>query len=167
MSYLTTPGRMALALGGGALTGAALLSIYLAVSSPVSPAPSSDGALWAIPLVIFIYAVIWLIGLVAVGLPVWLLLHSLKLRHWLCAVLTGAVLTFAVVYLIAIETGLFYGVAGFTEYDGIDPATLPAGQLAGRKQQTALYASSVLGAIGAAVGLAVWRIAYRPAPVNR
>ncbi len=167
MNYVTTPGRVGLSLGGGALTGAVLLSLYMTLSTlpyvTLAPPVDAAGLWWILLLEILILAVVWLLGLVLIGLPAWLVLHYLGLRHWLWAVSAGAVLTSATAYVIAIESGVFYGVAGFTEYDGIDPITLTESELASRKQQTALFASFVLGVIGAAVGFAIWRIAYRPA----
>lgn len=167
MSYVTTGPRMALGLAGGALTGATLFCLYVLLSA--SPAPfGSGGGSWAIALVAFIYAaVIWSAGLVAVGLPVWILLHVLKRRHWLWAVSVGAVLTFGGVYWFATETNTFWGMAGFTVGDFVDPSTLTESEVASRKWQTALRASFVLGAIGAVVALAIWRIAYRRVPVSR
>lgn len=166
MSYFTTPGRMVLGLAGGALTGAALFSVYVLLAA-AQGGGTSGGSAWGILLVTFVYsAVIWSIGLVAIGLPVWLLLHFLKLRHWLWAVSVGAVLTFGAVYVFAMESGIFWHMAGFTIGDFVDPATLSESELASRKWQSALLASFVLSVIGTAVASAVWRIAYRPVPTG-
>jgi hypothetical protein len=120
---------------------------------------------WPFVLMAFIAsAVIWAIGLVVVGLPAWLYLHHRERRHWLWAVAVGAVLTFVAVFVIAMETNFFRGMAGMYVGGGVDPSTLDDAQLASQEWQSAILASSVLSLIGMAVAFVVWRIAYRPEP---
>ena len=49
--------------------------------------------------------VVWGVGLIVFGLPLWWLFHKLRLRHWLVAAVVGAAMTFLVDF--GIETRLF------------------------------------------------------------
>ena len=168
MSYRATPGRMALGLAAGALTGAALVTLYVTLESLRYMSWYGISSQWPIGLLWFISsAVVWAMGLVAIGLPAWLYLHHRGRRHWLWAVSVGAALTFVAVFVIAIGTDFFWGMSGFSVDGGVDSAALTESQLASRKWRNALLASFVLSVIGSVVAAAVWRVAYRAAPANQ
>jgi hypothetical protein len=137
--YHTSPERAVLGLAAGAATGAYVLTLwsYLSVGHLQDP-----HHLQATQLFFSLMLFIWTAGLIAVGAPVWWLLHRLGLRHWLVAIATGVVLL-ALVGL-ALQSGIEF------EDNGSPGVT--------RLTDEGFYMLVVTGAL---VALVVWRVAYR------
>jgi hypothetical protein len=95
--YTTDPLRVALSLIAGSATYAILmvfwfLSRLIGGWPPIFP---GDTIVFAIS---FIF---WGVILIVFGLPLGLLLHKLRLRHWLVAVVVGGAMTFLVALAVA------------------------------------------------------------------
>jgi hypothetical protein len=137
MTDANTEPRILLGLAGGALTGAVFTSLYFVVDGLLDHTEDLIANQWPLLVLAFIVsAAIWGMGLVAIGLPVWICLEHFERRHWFWAMSVGGVLTFVAVYLFAWITAIFW--------------------------HRALLASFAHSVIGAAVSFVVWRIAYRP-----
>jgi hypothetical protein len=163
--YSTNPSRVILSLTAGAATGA----IFIALSYLWGTAQSLGiryvlvyGLGWSI--VVFMVAfVVWGIGLILFGLPLWLLFHKLRLRHWLVAAIVGAAMTFTVGF--GIETRLFELIppptnSTYSESDSGGP-TVVANRRTPHGWRVAARTALTLGAVGVVVALVIWRIAYR------
>lgn len=162
MSYVTTWFRMLLGLVGGALTGAILVTVYFYLIFESRSGGSGGEPPWLILLFPFIYSLAaWSIGLVVVGLPIWLLLHVLEFRQWRWAALLGIAVTFVIACIVAKDSEIVRSLSPFNADGNVDPKTLSKSQLASQKWQDTIFASLVLSVIGAAVASVVWRIAYR------
>ncbi len=114
---------------------------------------------WAISSFRFTF-IIWLVGLVLFGSPVWFWLHVSGRREWYHALIAGFVVPFTI--LIALSTGFFTGRA-----NGKFSAFAQGGQqwVDGVITQFGLYIAVfnavTFGAMGAAIALFIWRVAYR------
>jgi hypothetical protein len=166
--YSTNPPRVILSLIAGAATGA----VFIALSYLWSTGQGLGmqyvlyyGLPWSI--VVFTVAfVVWGIGLIVFGLPLWLLFHKLRLRHWLVAAVVGAAMTFIVSF--GIETRLFELIppptnSTYSESDSGGP-TVVANRRTPHGWWVAARTALMLGAGGVVVALVIWRIAYRAAP---
>jgi hypothetical protein len=139
--YDTTIDRAGLALGAGsALAGLVVLGLLL-LGGQRDPLDLLRG---------------WLIGslfsaiaITAVGGPIWLVLHVAGLRRAWHAGLVGALI--AMMLFTGAQT---YGF-GLLEMPSIDSRTWLFRWL------SALATSAILAAFAAAIGAAMWRIAYR------
>jgi hypothetical protein len=87
--------------------------------------------------------IFWGVILVVLGLPLGLLLHKLRLRHWLVAVVVGGAMTFLVVLAL---------VALLSEFIPPHPISW-----------WGVSQCSILGAGGTVVTPVMWRIAYQAA----
>jgi hypothetical protein len=137
--YTTDPLRVALSLIAGAATYAILMVLWF-LSHVIGWGP-------IFPLYPFVFAVsfiFWGVILIVFGLPLGLLLHKLRLRHWLVAVVVGGAMTFLVVLAL---------VALLSEF--IPPHPISWWGVSRN--------ASILGAGGTVVTLVMWRIAYRAA----
>jgi hypothetical protein len=143
--YTTDPLRVRLSLIAGAATYAILTVLW--DLSHVMWGPIFPGDTFAFVVHFIFWGVIsfifWGVILIVFGLPVGLLLHKLRLRHWLVAVVVGGAIT----CLVALTL-----VALLSEF--IPP-------------QIDWWGASrnglILGAGGALVALMMWHIAYRRA----
>jgi uncharacterized membrane protein YiaA len=110
---------------------------------------------------VFVYAfIIFLVGIVVFGLPVWRALHTTGRRAWFHAVIAGATVPF-VVYL-ALSTGFFTGHAnGNWSYYGDGGKHWVDGVITMFGVRMAVQNAAQLGLMGALVGLVIWRVAYR------
>ena len=113
-------------------------------------------------LSMFMYAAsVWAAGLVLVAPVPWLLLHHCGLRGWPVAVVLGLVLTFLVVFgFLTNGFGAYVSEIGFSAADNGGP-TWVDGRLTPHGWFEAFQFSAMCSAVGTAVGLAVWRVAYR------
>jgi hypothetical protein len=104
--------------------------------------------------------VILLIGLAFCGAPVWLVLHATGRRRWQNAVVAGALVPFIV--SLAFTTRFFTGRAsGQWSYYGNGGDHWIDGKITMFGITMALQSAAQLAAIGALVGLVIWRVAYR------
>jgi hypothetical protein len=95
--YAAHPLRVALSLMAGAAT-------YVLVGALVSFARDPGLAAHLFPASLLVFAisfVLWGVILIVFGLPLGLLLHKLRLRHWLVAVVVGGAMTFLVALAVA------------------------------------------------------------------
>lgn len=103
---------------------------------------------------------IWLIGISLFGAPVWRLLHKRGKREWYFGIIVGAFVPFLV--LFSYSTGFFTGQSFFgSSYYGSGGQQRIDGTLTAFGWRTAFLDSLYISSIGAVVGLAIWRIAYR------
>ncbi|MFI4936515.1 MAG: hypothetical protein ACHP7N_18065 [Caulobacterales bacterium] len=137
--------RVALALPAGAIVGGVLATaVYFIVARLHFGVGAEDPE--PIPAA-FVGSLICGIGLVAAS-PLWLLLHSLRLRDWYVATMFGAALPIIAAVALAVATVAVHRIAPPVAYAYPRLALLLL----------------MAGATGGVVGLAVWRIAYRRAP---
>lgn len=129
--------RKALAIMAGALAGGfPVAAAFVAALLAANGSPSLAEVGMAIVMVGFVtlYASIpFLIGIVMLGLPIWLCLEHLKRRDPITAIISGALTTFAGAYVLAAWAQMEIGL----------------GHL-------------LLALDGAVVGLVIQRVAYRP-----
>jgi hypothetical protein len=164
-SYNTNPLRVTLSLAAGAVTGAFLNALYylwgtaqiLGVQYVLDYGlPSSSG-------VLIVALVVWAVGLIVFGLPIWWLFHKLRLRHWLVAAVMGAATTFVVDF--AIETGSLklVGLLSNGTYSAGDAGgpTIIDSRLTPHGWWVSFQDALMLSAGGILVALVIWRIAYR------
>jgi hypothetical protein len=151
-NYDTTFGRAAFALAIGAAAGGILTGLIFATlvpfgfTNPEHDPPTLGDLLGAIPVVSVFATLGYGAALVLVGVPMWLLMHRLGWRSWLDAMLGGflaaGLACFVVRSSITAGTALLFGWRPIIE------------------------SVLLVAAIGATVGLVVWRIAYRPIAGN-
>ncbi|MBC6982620.1 hypothetical protein [Caulobacter sp. 17J80-11] len=130
-TYVTNPTRAGLGLTSGAVIGAASWALAFVMST-------GDDVAVAAPIVLLVgpaALIVYVLGLGLLGGPVWLILHELGRRDPLSAVVLGGVLN-------ALPIGLPSLINGTTDPDTYGVVALAA-------------------AIGALVGLVIWRVAYR------
>jgi hypothetical protein len=138
--YTTDPLRVALSLIAGAATYAILTVLRSFWSALGNPGLQNvlDHNLRH-PIFFAILFVLWGVIVIVFGLPLGLLLHKLRLRHWLVAVVVGGAMTFLVdLALWAINRP-------------------PIGWWATSRN------ALILAAEGAVAALVMWHIAYRRA----
>ena len=161
--YQTTFLRAVLAVGAGAVAGAAMVTVwFLAGASDLNYLRQYG---FQAGVLIFINAtVIWALGLVLVGAPLWAILHYYGKRNWTAAGALGAILTF-VVTLGLLTNGFGLLVSGnLSASDAAGPIWVDS-QLTAHGWAVALEVAVVCCIAGALVGLIVWRVAYRPVKV--
>lgn len=144
-NYNTNTKRASLALIAGAFAGAAGTIIMIAAGlhfDRIEGFRSQDPQIFALAFVVAL--VVWAIGLVAFGLPLWWLFHRNGYRSRRAAGFLGAGTTAVVVF------GLEFPYITF-----VSPAN--------RADLVDLAALGALAVVGGLVALLIWRIAYRPA----
>jgi len=123
--YETTPDRVVKGLLSGAVAGATLVAFPFLIFPPFVG-------------IVFIFAfVVFVVGLIIIGGPFWILFHALHWRSARAATALGFCATFATIAV--------YGIS----LDRSDTAFM-------------LVPAIVLGFVGAAVGRTIWAVAYRP-----
>ncbi|MEO8925703.1 MAG: hypothetical protein ABI306_00950 [Caulobacteraceae bacterium] len=93
----------------------------------------------------------------------WAILHRLGLRSWWIAPLAGLTVAFCVAFTVTTSIGQDYGVHG-SSIDGKPTMTdghLTAFGVSLYNPMAGARAGLGAGAVGAGVGLLIWRIAYR------
>jgi len=156
------PTRVGLAIVAGALTGAIIVMLNWLTGGVWALGPTfiaSAGARGA-PIVLMDAFIAWLAGVILIGGPAWWLLHRHQLRSWRSAILTGVATTFAAGLILAVPTPHLGG--GYSEADrgGVLVAN---GVLTAHGWLSAAQDALYLSVVGGAVGLVVWRVAYRRA----
>ncbi|MES2057018.1 MAG: hypothetical protein V4564_13865 [Pseudomonadota bacterium] len=140
-SYDTSLDRAGLALATGGLMGG-LFAVLLVLF----------GGSWSLlPLVVafIVGSIISAMAIIAIGGPLWLICHALGKRGPVAAATVGAVAGFALFL-----GGQTYGF-GLFDMPVSDARTLLFRILSG------IATSLVLAGFSAAIGLAMWRVAYR------
>lgn len=140
--YRTTLDRSGLALGvGGVLGGmfALVLALGGGARSPIGLATMLVGGTF-----------VSMVLIVAAAGPLWLICHALRRRGPVAASLVGAVTGFALFL-----AGQTYGF-GLYAMPATDPHTLLFRWLSG------VATSTLMALVAAGIGLAMWRVAYRP-----
>jgi hypothetical protein len=164
-NYNTNPTRVILGLAAGAVTGAFLIALsFLWGTAQVSGVqyvlhyglrPSST---------VFVVAfIVWAVGLVVFGLPLWWLLHRLGLRKWLVAAVIGATLTFLVDFGIGTRAFELIPPPSNSTYSAGDSggSTIIDNRLTPHGWWVAFRGALMLSVGGILVALVIWRIAYR------
>ena len=139
--YDTTLDRAGLALGAGGLMGGTIASVLVALGGPPS--------LLGIVVGFVVGAVITAMTVIAVAGPLWLAAHAFGRRGPGSAALIGAIAGFALFL-----GGQTYGFGLFTM-----PPTDARALLF--RWISAAATSLILAAVAAAIGLVMWRVAYR------
>lgn len=158
-AYATSLPRAVLGLVAGTMTGAVLVMLWAQEGVDRFDATSFRHA-----LTVFTYAaVLWAGGLLSVATLPWLALHRFGWRGWPSAIALGAVLTFLVVFgFLTNGFGLFVAESRFFAADSGGP-TWVDGRLTAHGWFEAFQFAAICSAMGAVVGFAVWRVAYRRA----
>ncbi len=99
--------------------------------------------------------IVFMLGFLVLGIPAWLLAHYFKRRHWYDALLIGAILTGGTYFLWALPSSGFSYSGGGVDYV-IDGHYTRAGLI------NAIGIAAEISIAGAAAGLTIWWIAYRP-----
>lgn len=133
---------------GHALAAGAALCGLVATLLVAAGAPSTVGSLLLAFLVATFFSAL---GLVAVGGPVWLVLHALGRRSARDATAAG----FGIALLVAVSAQT-YGFGVFAT-DTLDGSALAYRWI------SAVATALLFALAGAGIGLVMWRIAYRPA----
>lgn len=164
-SYSTNPSRVILSLVAGSVTGALLIALWYlwGTAQNLGTQYILDYGLRPSSTVFTVALVVWAVGLTVFGLPLWWLLHKLRLRHWLVAAVVGATVTFLVGFgietraleLIPPPSNSTYSAGDAGGPTIIDNTLTPHGWWA------AFRGSLMLSAGGILVALAIWRVAYR------
>ncbi|MBX3595744.1 MAG: hypothetical protein KF783_14815 [Sphingomonas sp.] len=142
-SYETSLDRAGLALGaGGLLAGLAVLLLVVAAGQRDA---LSLVASWILGTVFA------MLGITAVATPLWLVLHLSGLRRMWHAAALGALLA-----MIVFVAGQTYGFGLFDAPPSDHRTWL-------YRWFSALATSGLLAIVGAAIGAAMWRVAYRRA----
>lgn len=139
--YDTSIDRAGLALGAGGLMGGTIASILVVVGGQSSPLGIAVGFI--------IGAVITAMTVVAVAGPLWLVAHAIGRRGPSAAGLVGAISGFALFL-----GGQTYGF-GLFAMPPTDARTLMFRWI------SAVATSVILAGVAAAIGLVMWRVAYR------
>jgi hypothetical protein len=154
-----------LSLVAGAITGAALIALWYlwGTARNLGVRYVLDYGLLPTTTVFTVALVVWAVGLTIFGIPLWWLLHRLRIRHWWAAGIVGAVLTFLVDF--GIETRLFELIwpPSNSTYSATDSGgpTVIANHLTAHGWWVAVQAALMLSVGGVLVALLIWRIAYR------
>lgn len=142
--YQASIDRAGWALALGSAMGGSIILLLLLRGGQHDPAALAAG--WTIGSLFSAFAIVGVAG------PVWLAMHFAGLRRAWHAALAGAI--------TAMLVSLGAQTWGFRLYDRVlleDAAWL-------YRLASALATSALLAAIAALIGLAMWRVAYRPAP---
>lgn len=139
--YDTTLDRAGLSLGAGALMGGAFASILVAIGGPPS--------LLGVAVGFVIGMVITVMTAVAVAAPLWLVAHALNRRGPATAALIGGLCGVALFL-----GGQTYGF-GLFALPATDTYTLLFRWIG------AIASCVILAGMSAAIGLVMWRVAYR------
>ncbi len=156
--YDLTAHRVFIALNVAAAVGSVL------VLWPFAGKSIPSASFFDLAELMFIYVIahfIWFFGIAVLGGPVWIVMHQLGLRDWIHAGLTGGVLLG--VACMAQMTNFFTGHS-----NSLIEATKSAGQwiwkdhrLTAEGWADAIRTSLWISLLGIALGLVIWRIAYR------
>jgi hypothetical protein len=165
--YEITPSRIVPSLIAGVLAGASLVTLWSIFGTALNAGiyyVLNYGAL-AFFYTFVVALVVWAVGLMIFGFPIWWLLHKLGLRHWLIAIFVGGALSFLVG--LAIDTRLFELLPppadfNYSAGDSGGP-TIVANRLTPHGWNAALLSALQLSVGGALVALVIWRVAYRSA----
>src|SRR5262245_11435366 len=164
-SHTTSAKRATVALAAGAVVGSlgtvapTLLVGLLCIGEPGGFRSQHVGLLVFMLVAAFI---VWTVGLVLVGVPIWWLFHRKGRRSRWTAVAVGAVVTFL------LNLGLDAGSSVLMQLDsGSYSASDSGGQtiindhLTAHGWWNAIQGSILLAIVGVIVALVVWQIAYR------
>jgi hypothetical protein len=167
--YVTTFRRALLAVLGGAIVGAWVFFLEIAVLFAIRPSKLTEmidyvgmsGA--QLMMLIMAFAFIFFAGgLLIVGTPLWWILHKLGRRTWLDALALGAVLAaagFVAMVMYNPEWPALSLISFLTEeFGGLTAAN---GRLSGQGWEALVRGAIGIALAGAFAGLAMWRIAYR------
>lgn len=144
--YQTNWRRGIIGLLVGALAGAVIhIMPRVAIDVAAGQANLSE-LLGVLPLAFAANFAVWLIPLILIATPVWIILHRLKLRAAWLAAIVGAVLT-----LFGLAALWFAGTC----------CTYKQGGLILENVAAVIPAVLMLMVEGAVVGLVIWRCAYR------
>jgi len=143
--YRTTRQRAAAAVAAGAAVGAVATNVPMVVAGLLYIGEPGGFESQHIPFLlymVFIAFIVWTVGLVLVGVPIWWLLHKKGLRSWWVAVLCGAIAGFVGAFALSLAL------------------TLPIESASFGWQDLVLGAVEI-GVYGAIVAAVIWRTAYR------
>lgn len=169
-SYSTNPSRVILSLAAGAVTGAFLIALWhlCGTAQVLGIQYVLDYGLRPSSTVFVVAFIVWAVGLIVFGLPLWWLLHRLGLRKWLVAAVVGATMTFLVDF--GIETRAFELIpppSNSTYFAGdAGGSTIINNRLTPHGWWAAFCGALMLSAGGILVALVIWRIAYRRSDAN-
>jgi amino acid transporter len=101
---------------------------------------------------------VWAIGLVVVGLPLWWLFHKKGLWRWWAAVLCGAIAAFVGAFALELALTLSIEHSSFSDSGGY---TMIDGEVTAYGWRSLVLGAVETGVYGAIVAAVIWRIAYR------
>ena len=160
-----TATRIILALLAGAVTGGLLVALFdLLFTVFVLQDPKHDWkyAPLAIYSTIAMASTFWLIGLVVIGGPFWLLMHKMQFTSWKHVVISVPSLIFLV--FLALKTqgfGLLQSDMGNFSAWEFGGSTWIDGRMTLHGWFSAAWVSFILALHGLLVALTVWGVAYR------
>ncbi len=139
--YEASPGNVLVALFVAPVLPVLFWLGYVIFQHLINNMPSNAASAWHLNLFIIPVAiyVAFVIGVIVLGSPIWWLFDRVGLTHWLLAMVVGFLCPFLVVFL----------------YLTNDASSLAF--------SIRVNLSLIFGLSGGAIGLAIWRIAYRRA----
>lgn len=150
-TYISRPNRKPIALVVGALIGAAGVAIWAALTS--------YGMILLFPLFFIVALIIWSIGLVVVGAPLWAVFDRAGWTSPSAAIALGFGAT--VVGAVLIQLGLY---RDFTSLVEAGREIVVSGQLTPYGWLAGLRGWIPLGMLGGLVGFSIWRLSYERVP---
>jgi hypothetical protein len=172
--YVTTLPRALLALAGGAVVGGLVVLLELGLLLAIRPNKLPEMAEFVGTTYFDIFQLtaravfaVFAGGLLAVGAPVWALLHFLKLRDWYYAVALGAGLCAGGFFVLALWSEDFTPGVSLVSF-----LTEEFGGLVWSNENNAFNeegwqaiwrGTALLAFAGGLSGLTLWKIAYRKA----
>jgi hypothetical protein len=161
---VTTQRRAICAVLAGAATGAILTTLSSVV--PVALTPEPYGGLekaLGIGIATLVAAFcVWALGILSLGVPIWLWAHGRGLRSAWAAITVGAVLPFIATTVLGAAS-----LSGFTSLSsgGIDEVVNGHLTLAG--WGSVVGQALLLALAGALIAMVIWRVAYWPMTSRR
>lgn len=168
VGYHTNPVRAAGALCVGAVAGASLVTAdyVIGLLQVLGPEHVLRYGMRKSMIIFFFAWIVWIVGLLAVGTPFWVLFHRLGFRRWPIAMALGATLSFAI--SLGISTNGFGLIppppnSSYSASDSGGP-TVENNKLTPHGWASAITGALLIAAYGAGVGWLVWRTAYKRSP---
>lgn len=161
MSAKAQPGNAIAALIVGAAVGAVATNLPVVVMGLLYIGEPGGFQSQHIPLLVYMFAlafIVWGVGLILVGVPIWWLLHKKGLRSWWMAVLLGAVAAAVCNFALNLAMTLPIENASLGDSGG---QSMIDGELTAYGWWSLVRGAAAIGVVGALVAAVIWRIAYR------
>lgn len=148
-AYVSRPNRKPVALLAGALIGATGVAVWAALSS--------SGMIFLFPLFFIVALIVWSVGLVLLGIPLWFVFERVGWTSPVAAVALG--LGGTAVGTVLAQLMLLRDAAG---------VAAAGREIVSPRSLSGLLAEALgwlpLGLLGGLVGFSIWRLSYERTP---